>query len=259
MPHCSSSHQTACRISDVDAHPDPQSPPARTFRQAPETVRPRTVAARGLARAVRRSPRCAAFITMALAVHASSTGCTEQAETRTAEAGIGDRLASDSGTAPDAIEPGPYEAPRYEDGALVRVPETEWRRWVFLGAGLNMNYAGAFEPETDVFSTVYMEPSAYAHYMDHGEFREGTMTALAIYAAGESAAPLKSGLFADEPLGFEMSVKDSDRLPDEVWGYYTFPGRTNLADPNPAQACQQCHADHAETDLVFTQFYTALP
>ena len=169
-----------------------------------------------------------------------------------------------------AVEDGPDGAvlapdgmptlPRYEeDGALVRVAEEQWRRWVFLGTGLNLSYAASQMAGADILSTVYMEPTAYAYYQEAGEFREGTMTALAIYAAGSSEPPLEAGLFADELLAFEMSVKDSDRLSDEVWGYYSFNGSSTQAEPRPPELCHQCHADHAQTDFVFTQFYPSLP
>src|SRR5882672_3152224 len=45
-----------------------------------------------------------------------------------------------------------------------------WQQWVFLGASLNLNYSASAPPASDVLSNVFMEPSAYRHFQEHGEF-----------------------------------------------------------------------------------------
>lgn len=143
-----------------------------------------------------------------------------------------------------------------KDGALER-PD-DWADWIHLGAGFNLSYTGSASPG-DLFSIVYMEPSAVAHFEETGKFREGTMTALAVYRAASGAQPTESGEYPGEPASFEMSVKDSERSPETRWAYYVFGTEGTEAEPAPPSACFSCHDDHAETDHVFTQFYPRLP
>ncbi len=53
-----------------------------------------------------------------------------------------------------------------------------------------------------------------------------------------------------------MAVKDSERF-EETWGYVSF-GDGETAAPFPKEQCYDCHAEHAATDNVFTQFYPIL-
>jgi hypothetical protein len=151
--------------------------------------------------------------------------------------------------------------PQYnEAGALVR--PGGWEQWVFLGSSLNLSYSSSAPPATDVFSFVYMEPTAYRHFKATGQFREGTMTVLATYRAAPAGPPAERGLVPGAPGGFEMSVKDRAKTP-EGWGYYSFDGgptaTRGTARPFPRAQCFDCHDRDAETDHVFTQFYPALP
>ena len=103
-----------------------------------------------------------------------------------------------------------------------------------------------------------MEPTAFAHFQATGEFREGTMTALAVYEGATGAPPSHSGTYPGALVGFEMSVKDSARSPVTKWGYYAFGATGAVATANPPDSCFSCHDQNAATDHVFTQFYPAL-
>ena len=139
-------------------------------------------------------------------------------------------------------------------GELVR--RDDWPRWVFLGASLNLSYDEE-PPPADFIANVFMEPSAYARFEETGEFPEGTQTVAVGYLATGEAAPAEGGLYAGERVVFEMSVKDSALDPLVPWRYYSF-GEGASAPANPREACFDCHAEHAETDFVFTQFYPVL-
>jgi hypothetical protein len=145
-------------------------------------------------------------------------------------------------------------------GALVK--PIGWEQWIFLGSALNLSYSTGAPPTMDILSVVYMEPTAYRHFKATGEFREGTMTALATYRAGAAGPPAERGIVPTAPSGFEMSVKDRAKTP-EGWGYYSFDGgptaTPGTARPFPRSACFDCHEEHAETDRVFTQYYPGLP
>ena len=169
------------------------------------------------------------------------------------EEGSEDALAQQSeSVAANAVRQPQYDA----SGKLVRPGDTD--RWVFLGTGLNLNYVEGAQGDGDVFTTTYMEPSAYQAFVDTGVFPEGTMTALMGYRAGSGAPPAKAGKYLGERVLFEMSVKDSKKNPKDVWTYYGFRGDSTAGEAHPTARCQACHAQNAQTDLVFTQFYPNL-
>ena len=62
--------------------------------------------------------------------------------------------------------------PRYDDGGDLVRPEG-YRHWVFVGASLGLRYAKDGEPVDDgpgSFHNVYIQPEAYAYFMDNGSF-----------------------------------------------------------------------------------------
>lgn len=157
--------------------------------------------------------------------------------------------------ASDDVQPEGVRQPEYDaQGRLVR-PE-DAMDWVFMGSGINLNYVETgTAPPSDMMSVTLMEPSAHRYFMEHGTFASGTMTALMFYPLASGAPPSVDGQYAGDLLGFEMSVKDPAKHGDALWGYYDFPAGAQAADAFPEATCQTCHAEHAETDLVFTQFY----
>ncbi len=100
------------------------------------------------------------------------------------------------------------------------------------------------------------------HFVETGEFRDGTMLVLLLQGHGTNALPARRGQFATDVHGVEMAVKDSSRVP-EGWAYYNFGGsmmgglRTSAA-PQPKASCYNCHVEHAKRDNVFMQFYQML-
>lgn len=151
--------------------------------------------------------------------------------------------------------------PRY-DAARDMVRPEGYRQWVFVGAALGLRYAEDGEPEEGdgpgSFHNVYVQPEAYAYFMDHDVFPEKTILAMETYETGtrEPKAELTGGYFEDTMSGFSVAVKDSERF-DETWGYVSF-GDAETATPFPKERCYDCHAEHAATDNVFTQFYPIL-
>lgn len=150
--------------------------------------------------------------------------------------------------------------PRYDgEGDLVR-PEG-YRHWVFVGASLGLRYAKDGEPEDDgpgSFHNVYIQPEAYAYFMDNDVFPDKTMLAMETYESGtrEPQSELTGGYFEDAFVGFSVAVKDAGRF-DESWGYVSF-DEADTATPFPRERCYDCHAEHAAIDNVFTQFYPIL-
>ena len=96
------------------------------------------------------------------------------------------------------------------------------------------------------FHNVYIDPESYDHYMETGNFREGTVLVKELVSVGSKAAASGRGYFMGEFIGLEAAVKDSNRFPDEPgnWAYFSFGHSYPLADTAekfPAAACSSCH------------------
>lgn len=166
---------------------------------------------------------------------------------------------TDSGTRPslDGMAVPTYTA----DGDLIR-PDG-YRTWVFVGASLGLSYdEDAAEREgPGAFTNVYIQPEAYRYFMATGEFPEGTMLPMDVFRPGSRESINQAGFFEKDFLGMEVAVKDSERYP-EGWAYLSFRDRSGglreSASAFPKDRCYDCHAEHAATDNVFTQFYPVL-
>jgi hypothetical protein len=149
--------------------------------------------------------------------------------------------------------------PQYDKTGALLLPE-DYRRWIFVGAGLGLDYADGPAINHEMFSHTLMEPTAYRSFVETGRFREGTMLALILQGTDEKVLPARRGRFANDVHGVEMAVKDSKHTP-EGWAYYGFGGMGNIrktATAQPKAACFSCHAEHAARDHVFLQFYPLL-
>lgn len=152
--------------------------------------------------------------------------------------------------------------PRYAGDSLIRPDGFE--RWILAGASMGLGYsqpsgADAAGATGGMFHNVYIERTAYQHYVRTGKFREGTMMAMTLYEPGQKVHPSKQGFFEGNFLAVEFSLKDSARYPGS-WAYFNFGkgARGSRAVANPRQGCQSCHAQNAADDNVFVQFYPTL-
>jgi hypothetical protein len=151
--------------------------------------------------------------------------------------------------------------PRYDANRNLTLP-ADYRQWVLAGSSLGLSYSEGGGQGMQMFNTTLIEPTAYRHFAETGEFREGTMLVLVLQGIGTNALPARRGQFATDVHAIEMAVKDSSRVP-EGWAYYNFGGsmmgglRTSAA-PQPKNSCFSCHVEHAKRDNVFTQFYGLL-
>lgn len=148
--------------------------------------------------------------------------------------------------------------PAYDEQGHLRLPPNH-REWIFIGSSLGMSYSeGAVGHE--MFHETLMEPGAYRHFVDTGEFADGSQFVLILHGTGESVLPMRQGRFAAEIHGVEMAVKDSNRSGEE-WAYYGFGGMGGVrqtAEAFPNGSCHDCHVEHAALDNVFAQFYPML-
>ena len=131
--------------------------------------------------------------------------------------------------------------------------------WVFLGSSLGQQYdAETFDPDSPgMFQVARMEPSAYAAFLETGEFVDGTMIALHFYGAQEKLSINRGGFVMSQLHFAEIHYKDS-KYP-EGFNFFTFNAgaaiATEIALPND---CVECHERDGAYDGVFVQFYPDL-
>lgn len=162
----------------------------------------------------------------------------------------------------------------FNDDGSVQAPD-DYYKWVHVGTvaepdELNPGGVAPF-PE---FHSVYVEPSAFDYYQKHRVWPNGTqiIKERTLVRDGDNcdektgACTEASGIgyFMGGFKGLELSVKDTERFPDEPggWVYFSFGNEGKpygkSAKPFPTAECNTCHQNVAESDFVFTQFYPVL-
>jgi hypothetical protein len=112
---------------------------------------------------------------------------------------------------------------------LPAVKPLSYRDWVLVG------------------NNVYIDPTGYREYTRTGTFPEGTVFVRERTRSEFNKEPDPHGSLV-------VSVKDSNRF-EGGWGFFDL--RKN-AQAAPNEACRRCHEAKAQTDHVFTQFYSVL-
>lgn len=150
------------------------------------------------------------------------------------------------------------------------VQPTGFRQWVFIGSPLTPNGLNAGNAGFPEYHNVYVEPAAFNHYRETGEWPEGTMMVKELqlvqpgqFDDGSRVEPSGRGYFPAQVNGLDVSVKDSARFGDtDNWGYFNFghnaPPYLASAPAAPAEACAGCHIDNAHEDMVFVNFYKSI-
>jgi hypothetical protein len=126
-----------------------------------------------------------------------------------------------------------------------------------VGVSLGLGYSDATDEGPGMFHRVYLEPTAYEHYLRTRRFRDGTMLALAIRLPTRRVPPSRAGWTEGAFAALELAVKDSARFRGG-WAYFDFGRGAPAAPALPAARCARCHARHAARDNVFVQFYPQL-
>jgi hypothetical protein len=148
-----------------------------------------------------------------------------------------------------------------EDGQMLK--PTGYRQWVYVGTPLtpnDMNDGSAPFPE---FHSVYINPAAYKHYEQTGEFPDQTVLIKELVSVGTKKATSGKGYFMGDFIGLEVAMKDAKRFKDQPgnWAYFSFGHSYPLSDSANAQSavnCSSCHGAAADQDYVFTQYYPVL-
>lgn len=159
--------------------------------------------------------------------------------------------------------------PKWTTDGKLELP-TGYREWVYLGSPLTPNALNGGSAGFPEYHNVYVQPQAFKHYKEKGEFPEGTillkelqLTVPGDHEDGSRDEVSGRGYFPGEFNGIDIAVKDSTRFKESKnWGYFNFghhaPPYAETAAAAPVSACAQCHIDNADEDMVFTRFYGPL-
>ncbi len=167
-------------------------------------------------------------------------------------------LAAIIATAPGMGAQQAADGPQLQADGAVAFPSS-YREWMFLSAGLGMNYGpnapAAGAPQS--FTNVYVNPSSYRAFMKTGAWPDRTMFVLEIRGSQSEGSINRTGHFQTGIRAIEANVKDA-RLPGG-WGFYNFGTRTAAVAPLPQTAtCYTCHAENTAVEHTFVQFYPEL-
>jgi Cytochrome P460 len=155
----------------------------------------------------------------------------------------------------------PAVVPQYDkDGALLR--PKDFYTWVFVGSSIGLSYAKNSDMSgPGMFHNVYTQPEAYREFLKTGKFPEKTIFIIDMRDSMQNVTIAKHGYTEGEAMGMDVSVKDHEHFPDG-WAYFNFAyndGKfAEKARAFPKADCFSCHAEHAASDNVFTQFYPVL-
>lgn len=155
----------------------------------------------------------------------------------------------------------PAVVPQYDkDGALLR--PKNFYTWVFVGSSIGLSYAKNSDMSgPGMFHNVYTQPEAYQEFLKTGKFPEKTIFIIDMHDSQQNVSIQKHGFTEGEAMGMDVSVKDHEHFP-EGWAYFNFAydnGKfAEKAKAFPKEDCFSCHAAHAASDNVFTQYYPVL-
>jgi Cytochrome P460 len=154
------------------------------------------------------------------------------------------------------------DGPRYSNGTTLIRP-TNYREWVFLGAGLGMTYDPSRSSQAAPrFGNVFVNPSSYRSFMQTGRWPNGTIFVLENRNSGSEASINKAGRFQTSLAGIEAEVKDA-RFPDG-WAFFNFGPAQSLKETSEplsgeeAAPCVECHTKNTAVERTFVQFYPTL-
>jgi hypothetical protein len=160
--------------------------------------------------------------------------------------------------------------PSYDqEGRLLR--PVGFEKWVVVGTSIGLGYSDGDKNDPKnpgTFHNVYLQPEAFDHFVQTGEFPEQTVfivTNNKSRPANTKGSVSRKGFVASPTSGLEVAVKDTKRFPDG-WAYFMFHDAPEKAKPETVHAerafdrkdCFDCHAEHGADDNVFTQYYSVL-
>ena len=148
-------------------------------------------------------------------------------------------------------------APQFSaDGKLVR--PVGYRKWAYLSSGYGMSYSQGASDHL-MFTNVFVTPSSYDYFVQHGTWPDKTMFVLEIYGSASKGSINQHGNYQSEFMGLDVEVKDEKRFPDK-WAYFGFDGTEGSSEASKPSKndCWNCHDKNAAVEHSFVQFYPEL-
>ena len=146
------------------------------------------------------------------------------------------------------------DTPQYNHADELLRP-ANYREWIFLSAGLGMNYSST-PGSHDMFTNVFVPQWAYKEFLKSGQWPDKTIFVVEERGAQTKGSINKHGNFQTTDLmGIGVEVKDLS-LPDK-WAYFNFDDN-QTAPANPKAVCFSCHEKNAAVEHSFVQFYPTL-
>jgi hypothetical protein len=152
---------------------------------------------------------------------------------------------------------GASDIPRYDAAGRLILP-ADYREWVFLSSGLDMNYSDSPAAQgRHIFGNVFAPRAAYLAFKKDGIWPDKTILMLEDRTGSTMGSINKTGQFQTEVTGMEAHVKDVARFKGG-WGFFAFDDSMPADLIDYDASCYSCHLDHAAVDTTFVQFYPTL-
>ncbi|HTH54067.1 MAG TPA: cytochrome P460 family protein [Edaphobacter sp.] len=147
------------------------------------------------------------------------------------------------------------DGPAYTASGELKLPE-RYREWIFLTAGIDMNYSATNDAAHSVFDNVFVNPSAYKTFLETGTWPDKTVILLEIRTAEGATSINKRGHTQSPKINdLEAHVKDNSR---NGWTFYGFDNSVSGKPFQRSANCYSCHEQHGIVDTTFVQFYPTL-
>ena len=153
-----------------------------------------------------------------------------------------------------------HAAPAYTAAGALVMP-AGYRVWVFLSAGIDMNYSDRAPMDGgSMFDNVFVDPASWQAFKATGRWPDGTMLVKEDRGGSSHGSINKHGQFQTAALmGLEVHVRDEARFKGG-WGFFAFDSEKPAALIPAGASCYACHGAHGAVQTTFTQFYpTAWP
>ena len=151
----------------------------------------------------------------------------------------------------------PSTGAEYTGDGQLKVPE-KYREWVYLSTGFDMSYTTNRQAGHHMFDNVFVNPDAYAQFLERGTWPDKTIFVLEIRGAEVRGSINQAGNYqSTDVMGLDIHVKDGTRFPGKLAFFNFSSEKTSKMIPQSAD-CYSCHQAHAAVDTTFVQFYPTL-
>lgn len=155
---------------------------------------------------------------------------------------------------------GAGEVPPHNAASEISVP-ADYRDWIFLSSGLNMNYSlGGPTASGDEFDNVFVDPTSWRTFKATGSGPEGTTLVKEGRHGASKGSINHGGQFQDGKATYvELHIRDTKRF-KSGWGFFEVSGNAPARVLPVTAHCYSCHQQNGAVETTFVQFYpTAKP